>query len=131
MIKLKNETSQLDPVVQARAGQPINRRRMLGLAVGTGIALAGTAIGPSRTAKAHSWLTVEVIPIILETIGEPAEGDVIPTGPFYAEGPLYPKAPWMKRHGPRRCPVDRHFSLLGVDLEWQRHLSLWLGESVI
>ena len=64
MTNLKHKTSTLDPAVQTSSGQNINRRRMLGLAVGTGVALAaGAAIGQSGTAKAHSWLTVEVVPV--------------------------------------------------------------------
>ena len=63
---------------------------MLGLTAATGIALADAAVGQSGTAKAHGWLTLEVVPVIFELTREPAEGDVIPTGPFYSEGPLYP-----------------------------------------
>jgi hypothetical protein len=91
MTKVKDKTSELDPAVQTNAGQNINRRRMLGLAIGTGVALAaGAGIRQSGTAKAHSWLTVEVVPIVFDLTREPAEGDAIPTGPFYSEGPLYP-----------------------------------------
>lgn len=91
MTKLKDDTMKLAPVVQAGAVQKISRRRMLGLAIGTGIVVAGAAVGQSGKAKAHSQLTVEVAPNLLDTMREPAEGDVVPTGPFYSEGPIYPE----------------------------------------
>ncbi len=87
--KSKIEISKLDSVKKAGETQNISRRRMLGLTAATGIALAGAGIGQSGTAKAHSWLTVEVVPVVFEVTREPAEGDAIPTGPFYSEGPLY------------------------------------------
>ena len=87
--KSKVETSKLDSVEKGSEMQNISRRRMLGLTAATGIALASAGIKQSGTAKAHSWLTVEVVPVVFEVTGEPAEGDVVPTGPFYAEGPLY------------------------------------------
>lgn len=90
MTKSKDEASKFDTAAGASAGQNISRRRMLGLTAATGIALAGAAVAKSGTAKAHGWLTLDVVPLIFELTREPAEGDAIPTGPFYSEGPLYP-----------------------------------------
>ena len=87
--KSKIEASKLNSVEIAGETQTISRRRMLGLTAATGIALAGVGLEQSSTAKAHSWLTVEVVPVIVEFTREPAEGDVVPTGPFYSEGPIY------------------------------------------
>lgn len=92
MIKPTKERGELDVAGAASSAQNLNRRRMLGLAAGTGIALAGAIAGKSGTAKAHGWLTVEVRADFdtFDALREPAEGDVFPTGPFYVQGPLYP-----------------------------------------
>ena len=85
----KTKSSKLNSIEKVGDTQTISRRRMLGLTAATGLALASAGIRQNGTAKAHSWLTVEVVPLVVELTGEPAKGDVIPTGPFYSEGPLY------------------------------------------
>ena len=95
MIKLKSKTSAsdvslVDKGAAPRSSSSVNRRRMLGLTVATGVAVAGLAAGKPHTAKAQGWLTLEVKPSFLDIVRtEPAEGDARPTGPFYAEGSLY------------------------------------------
>lgn len=80
MTKARNEPGNSD----------VSRRQMLGLTAATGVALVGAAVGQPGTANAHSRLTVEVVPSSLDTVRtETAEGDAIPTGPFYSDGPLY------------------------------------------
>jgi hypothetical protein len=85
-----SNVSQVDKDVALQGTSSLNRRRMLGLTVASGIAVAGVVAGRPRAAKAQGWLTLEVKPTFLDIVRtEPAEGDARPTGPFYAEGSLY------------------------------------------
>jgi hypothetical protein len=92
MTKPTNERGELDVTAVAGSALNLNRRRMIGLVAGTGIALTAAIAGQSKTAEAHSWLTVEVTLDLdsFDAMREPAEGDAFPTGPFYVQGPIYP-----------------------------------------
>jgi hypothetical protein len=81
--------------------QDVSRRHLLHWTVAGGTALAGVMLGRAPTARVAEaspggqgkGLTLEVAPDLstFDAVREVAPGDAVPTGPFYVEGPIFPK----------------------------------------
>lgn len=77
----------------------VSRRGLLRWTVGGSAALAGVILGkrvPADVAESgqeDTMLTIEVAPDLstFDTVRDVAEGDVVPTGPFYIQGPIFPE----------------------------------------
>ena len=86
----QNVSARSESGITGTVAPMVGRRRLLGMAAATGVAAAVVAVGQTNNAAAQGTLTVDVKPTFIDTVRtEAAEGDAIPTGPFYSDGPLY------------------------------------------